>query len=78
MATGNGINGSTTYTEVEGTIVRETGAAILFRTYDPTMDDETDHWFPLSQISSIHRDPRGDGVDKLHVATWILAKKGLV
>lgn len=62
------------YSEINGTIRRETEAALLLVTSN--LEGEiVDEWFPLSQIESIHR---GEEHDTIVVANWILKKKGII
>lgn len=58
-------------------IVAETDKAILVE----EETSATEHWFPLSHVSYIHRQSN-DGMpahygDTIHVANWLLKKKGL-
>ena len=62
------------YSEINGTIRRETEAALLLVTSN-LEGDIVDEWFPLSQIESIHR---GDEHDTIVVANWLLKKKGIL
>jgi len=63
-----------TYTSISGKIIKETDAAMLFQFRGES------HWFPLSQITEIHRDV-GNGGDEerdiIKVADWLLVKKGI-
>lgn len=59
-----------------GDIIRETGAAILFKVASSEGISES-IWFPLSTVRSIHRSPNM-GEDSLVVEHWIATKKGLV
>ena len=63
-----------TYTSISGKIIKETDAAMLFKIQGES------HWFPLSQITEIHRDV-GNGGDEerdiIKVADWLLVKKGI-
>ena len=63
-----------TYTSISGKIIKETDAAMLFKIQGFS------HWFPLSQITEIHRDV-GNGGDEerdiIKVADWLLVKKGI-
>lgn len=62
------------YSEITGTIRRETEAALLLVTSN--LEGEiVDEWFPLSQIDSINR---GDEHDTIVVANWLLKKKGIL
>jgi hypothetical protein len=62
--------------EIKGTILRETGAAILISHNSPEGTTES-IWFPLSTVHSIHRS-KIEGEDTLVVSLWIATKKGLV
>lgn len=72
---------------VHGYIIRETEKAILIQVYQvdgkdtETPDDERkrDIWFPLSQVSTIHRDNGTDGsYDYIRVKEWLCKQKGLI
>jgi len=59
-------------------ILRETDKAILVK----CEESEKDEWFPLSQVSYINNVQHSTAVDSnypdtIHVATWLLDKKGL-
>jgi len=80
-------NSTKTWTLLSGHIIKETDAALLFQFKG------TSHWFPLSQITEIHRDVEQElpGVDdtaedsapiyvscdQIKVADWLLVKKGI-
>ena len=61
------------YSLIRGKIIKETDAAILLQ-----VASGTKYWFPLSQISTIHKAmPDSDELDSIAVADWILQKKGI-
>lgn len=65
------------HSAIECRIIRETDAAILVDTVDAG-----EVWLPISQVSYIGRASNDAGSieypDILHVANWILAKRGLI
>lgn len=67
------------YVAIEGTIKRETGAAILLE-IDDYIKGHIEIWFPMSQISRIDRANIGAErhLDTIHVARWLADKRGLV
>lgn len=63
-----------TFSYLEGKIIKETEAAILFKF------NGSAEWFPISQCSEIHRDIEIDletTGDQIKVADWLLNKKGI-
>lgn len=72
-----------TYHSIKGYIKRETDKALLMEvttvgTVELDTEDVKSHWFPISQISKIFRQPpNSHDLDEIHVAQWILASKGL-
>ena len=74
---------ATTYHSVKGFIKRDTDKALLMEvttvgTVELDAEDVKSHWFPVSQISKIFRQPKNSQEpDEIHVAQWILASKGL-
>ena len=63
--------------DVKCTIMCESDAAILVRVHGALPPGEDEIWFPFSQVTEIHRDPRGVD-DRLTVTKWIAQKKGLI
>jgi hypothetical protein len=66
-------------------IVRETDKAILFElhaigTAAPLEKPYRNYWFPISQMSKIHRDsPAAENpADWILIKEWILKEKGLL
>lgn len=73
------------YRQLHGEIMGETEKAIKFEFCTDTEDtgDEPEYkteWFPLSQISSIHRLAKDDNglCDILMISEWILKQKGIL
>ena len=69
------------YTKIEGTITRETPAALLFTIEDNYNEESSSHWFPKSQIVSITRRAENMDsidVDTISVANWLLKQKGII
>lgn len=73
------------YRQLHGEIMGETEKAIKFEFC--IAEGETDdldayktEWFPLSQISSIHRfsKPDNDLTDILMISEWVLKQKGIL
>jgi len=66
-------NSTNTYTSISGNIIKETDAAMLFQFRGES------HWFPLSQVTEIHRDvgETDEERDSIKVADWMLVKKGI-
>jgi hypothetical protein len=50
-------------------IIRETDAAVQIEV------EGEEYWIPLSQVSQIHRDAKGEG--SVLMTKWIAQKKGL-
>lgn len=73
----------TTYQSVKGYIKRDTDAALLMEVTEVSgveldQEDVKSHWFPVSQIEKIFRQPKNSQEkDEILVASWILSKKGL-
>jgi len=63
--------------EIEGTIIRETDSAILFRFQQEGCNIRSE-WFPLSQVKSIHNMKASGNKDKIVISNWINEKKGMV
>ena len=65
------------YRQLQGEIVGESAKAIKFSVYDSDQDKTITEWFPVSQLSSIHRmfDAETDTLDVLMVSEWILKQK---
>lgn len=70
---------------IHGLIVRETDKAVLFElhaigTAAPFERPYRNHWFPLSQIQKIHRNPilGEENKDWILIKEWILQAKGLL
>lgn len=63
--------------KLQGTILRETAAAVLLSFSHPYTGEDTTEWFPLSQVSELHHSGDEDG-DSIVMSQWIAAKKGLV
>jgi hypothetical protein len=74
------------YRQLHGEIMGETEKAIKFEFCTATNESELDdgayktEWFPLSQISSIHRfsKPDNDLSDILMISEWVLKQKGIL
>lgn len=66
------------YYYIEGIILGETSRAIRFKIISPNYPgEEVIRWFPLSQISEIHRINQGVE-DVIKVAEWILVQEDLL
>lgn len=65
---------------VRGRIEHETSAAVLMNVELNVVGQamRVKHWFPLSQVHSIHRTYAKLGYDTLHVTYWIAKQKGIV
>lgn len=63
--------------EIEGTIIRETDSAILFRFQQEGCNIRLE-WFPLSQVKSIHNMKASGNKDKIVISNWIANKKDMV
>lgn len=75
------------YRQLHGEIMGESDKAIKFEFCIDTEDlpdgqnpDYKTEWFPLSQISSIHRfsKPDNDLTDILMISEWVLKQKGIL
>lgn len=59
----------------------ETKAAILVNCPNPVLSSvikTVDIWFPLSQVSEIHKEPAGEDGSYLLVSRWIATQKGFI
>lgn len=67
--------GPTTYTTLEGSILRESAKAVRFKIETPghCLEDET-FWFPLSQLKSIKRS-HDMGLDAIECPDWLIEAK---
>lgn len=63
-----------TYTVLTGYIKRETDKAVLFECTDNSELSNTEKWYPISQLKSIHR-MRGNEPDSIEVADWLVQAK---
>lgn len=75
-----------TYHSVEGYISRETDKAILIDVHKIAGEELYDghenrkkHWFPISQVAKITRQPKGSlELDCLMASEWILRQKEMI
>lgn len=71
---------SKVYRSLQGQVKRETEKAVLFVPHRPDGQLEEELWFPLSQISSIHKayDEINGTFDIIMASEWILGVKGVL
>lgn len=68
------------YRQLHGEIVGESDKAIKLRVVDKVDGRDRIEWYPLSQLSSIHRmfNAETETLDILMVSEWILKQKGML
>lgn len=66
------------YHQLHGQIMAQSAKAIQFQIWDDELDTFRTEWFPLSQISSIHRmyNPETETFDIIMTSEWVLKQKG--
>lgn len=72
---------TTTYLTLTGIIIADTGKAIRFTVTAISghpLEKPVTHWFPVSQISKMFKDPNTTGSDWIMVAEWLCKSKELV
>lgn len=72
---------TTTYVTLTGTILADTGKAIKIRidkVSGESLNESVEHWFPVSQLTKMFKDPNITGQDWIMAAEWICKEKELV